>query len=48
MDALNRFNSARVELSAKSYEYQLALLDLQRVTGTFAEEYITFSKRGVQ
>lgn len=48
MDALTRFNSVRVELSAKSYEYQIALLDLQRVTGTFAEEYVNFSKRGVQ
>ena len=45
MDALNRFNSIRVELSAKSYEYQLALLNIQRVTGTFAEGYVNSNER---
>jgi len=55
MDALNRYNSSRVEHSVKNYEYQLALLNVQLVTGTFAEEYINFpyvsmstAKRGVK
>lgn len=40
MDALTEFNTVRSELINMRYDYQLSLLNLKRVTGVFAQEYV--------
>ena len=40
-DSLTSFNTVRSELTNMRYEYQLSLLNLKRVTGVFAKEYVT-------
>jgi outer membrane protein len=39
-DALTALNTVRSELSNMRYNYQLSLLNLKRVTGVFAREYV--------
>jgi outer membrane protein len=39
-DALTALDSAKTELTTKTYDYQVALLNLERVTGLFARDYI--------
>ena len=40
-DSLTSFNTVRSELTNMRYDYQLSLLNLKRVTGVFAQEYVT-------
>jgi len=39
-DALTALNTVRSELTNMRYNYQLSLLNLKRVTGVFAQEYV--------
>ena len=43
-DALTALNTVRSELTNMRYDYQLSLLDLKRVTGVFAREYVAEAK----
>jgi len=43
-DALTALNTVRSELTNMRYDYQLSLLNLKRVTGVFAKEYVAEAK----
>jgi len=45
-DALTALDSAKTELTTKTYGYQVALLNLERVTGLFAKDYIAKAPKG--
>jgi outer membrane protein TolC len=40
-NTLNTLNLVRVQLTNQTYAYQLALLNLERVVGTFGQEYLS-------
>jgi len=45
-DALTALDSVKTELTTKRYDYQVALLNLKRVTGLFAKDYVGRASKG--
>ncbi len=45
-DALTALDSAKTELTTNTYDYQVALLNLERVTGIFATDYVARAPKG--
>lgn len=45
-DSLTSLNTVRSELTNMRYNYQLSLLNLKKVTGVFAQEYVTRAEGG--